>query len=349
MNMATTTSTTRKRTNKSATKDDLKETVKPVLQEIEDNASAALDPEKIRAQAAVERVLAKADAAVSVDVQTALTALKEAVSKEADTLCAKLAEEAEKYRNLQEAVKLKSEELKQIYEMDASASALLALIEAQRRKQTEFEAENSQWQADFEARKERQEAALSEEAEEKMRQRTRQEEEYNYKWERGCAQKKAKFEDELNALQKDIATRRSDFEAECERRRAELDERESAVEAREDEYKALKEQVDKQDATIAAAVAKAEKELTARLKGEFDLREQLSQKEFEGDRKVLEAKLAALQNQNEALSKQLEDVSARQEKAYAQVQDIATKAVANCGKTLITTPASPSIQPATKA
>ena len=339
--MATTTSTTRKRTSKSATKEDLKETVKPVLQEVEDNASSALEPEKIRAQAAVEQILSKADTAVSVDVQNALTELKDAVSREADKLCAQLVEEAEKYRNLQEAVKLKTDELKQIYEIDASASALLALIEAHRRKQAEFEAEESQWQAEFESRKERQEAALSAEEEEKMRQRTREEEEYNYKWERDCAQKKAKFEDELAALQKDISTRRSDFEAECARRSTELDERESAVEAKEEEFKALKEQVDGLEATIAAAVAKAEKELTARLKSEFDLKEQLAQKEFDGDRKVYEARLAALQGQNEALSKQLEDVTARQEKAYAQVQDIATKAVANCGKTVITAQAAP--------
>ena len=52
--MATTTSTTRKRTSKSATKEDLKETVKPVLQEVEDNASSALEPEKIRVRAMVE-------------------------------------------------------------------------------------------------------------------------------------------------------------------------------------------------------------------------------------------------------------------------------------------------------
>ena len=150
-------------------------------------------------------------------------------------------------------------------------------------------------------------------------------------------------------MQKDIAAKRSVFEAECERRSTELDERESAVEAKEDEFKALKEQVDGQDATIAAAVAKAEKELTARLKSEFDLREQLAQKEFEGDKKVLEARLAALQSQNEALAKQLEDVTARQEKAYAQVQDIATKAVANCGKTVIATPAPPAAQTTTKS
>ena len=94
-------------------------------------------------------------------------------------------------------------------------------------------------------------------------------------------------------------------------------------------------QVDGLDATIAAAVEKAENALRTRLNGEFDLREKLSQKDFDGDRKVLEARLAALQSQNDALMKQLEDVTARQEKAYAQVQDIATKAVANCGKTVI--------------
>lgn len=346
--MATATSTTRKRTSKSATKNDLKETVKPVLQEIEDNASSALEPEKIRAQAAVEQILGKADTAVSGDIQAALVALKESVLKESNLLCTKLSEEAEKYRNLQEAVKLKSEELKQIYEIDASASALLALIEAHRQKEAEFETEESQWQANFEASKERQEAASREEAEEKMRQRKREEEEYNYKWARECLQKKTRFEDELNALQKDIAARRSDFEAECERRRVELDERESAVAAKEEEYEALKEKVDGFEATISAAVAKAEKELAARLKGEFELREQLAQKEFEGDKKVLEAKLTALQNQNEALAKQLEDVSARQEKAYAQVQDIATKAVVNCGKTVIATSAAPAAQPPVK-
>ena len=107
-------------------------------------------------------------------------------------------------------------------------------------------------------------------------------------------------------------------------------------------------QVDGLDATIAAAVEKAENALRTRLKGEFDLREKLSQKDFDGDRKVLEARLAALQSQNDALMKQLEEVTARQEKAYAQVQDIATKAVANCGKTVIAAPASPATQTAAK-
>ena len=64
------------------------------------------------------------------------------------------------------------------------------------------------------------------------------------------------------------------------------------------------------------------------------MKEQLLQKGFEGDKNVYEAKIASMKETADNQAKQLVELAQRQEKAYNQVQDIATKAVANCGKTI---------------
>lgn len=86
---------------------------------------------------------------------------------------------------------------------------------------------------------------------------------------------------------------------------------------------------------------KACKSLEARLKDEFSMREQLLQKGFEGDKNVNEAKIASLKEIVESQAKQMVELAQRQEKAYDKVQDIATKAVANCGKTIFAQPQEP--------
>lgn len=70
---------------------------------------------------------------------------------------------------------------------------------------------------------------------------------------------------------------------------------------------------------IDAAVSKARFELSDKLNQEFALKEQLFSKDFEGDKKVFESKLASLKELVDTQTKQVEEPTVRQEKAYEKV------------------------------
>lgn len=141
-------------------------------------------------------------------------------------------------------------------------------------------------------------------------------------------------EDELSRLRKNIAAEKSEFDAATEKRTAELDAREADISSKEEAFARLEMQVADFPAAIDAAVIKARSELSDKLNQEFALKEQLLSKDFEGDKKVFESKIASLKELVDTQAKQIEELTVRQEKAYEKVQDIATKAVANCGKTI---------------
>ena len=324
----------RKTSTKTTTKKDLKEAVDPVQTALSENEENVLNPEKIRETAIRKEIYEKADSAVSADIAVCVDALKNAICRELSDLSSKLETEAAKYKNLQEALKLKEAELKQIYDIDAAASSLLALIEAHRMKREEFEAEEAKWTSDFAGKKLEAEAQFAQETAEAEKKRKREQEEYDYNWKRECERKKILLEDELSRLRKNIAAEKSEFDAATEKKTAELDAREADISSKEEAFARLEMQVADFPAAIDAAVIKARSELSDKLNQEFALKEQLLSKDFEGDKKVFESKIASLKELVDTQAKQIEELTVRQEKAYEKVQDIATKAVANCGKTI---------------
>src|SRR6266567_5485090 len=70
--------------------------------------------------------------------------LKSEIGKMLAEISEKLAAEAGRFRSLQKAVEAKEAELKELYGIEKSASALAALIEAQNQKRLDFEAETTQ-------------------------------------------------------------------------------------------------------------------------------------------------------------------------------------------------------------
>ncbi|MCI6287407.1 MAG: hypothetical protein MR727_01575, partial [Lentisphaeria bacterium] len=94
------------------------------MSSLSENEENVLNPEKIRETAIRKEIYEKADSAVSADIAVCVDALKNAICRELSDLSSKLETEAAKYKNLQEALKLKEAELKQIYDIDAAASSL---------------------------------------------------------------------------------------------------------------------------------------------------------------------------------------------------------------------------------
>ena len=259
---------------------------------------------------------------------THISSLKSAIAKELGDLAEKLDAEANKYRKLQEAVGIKEDELNRIYEIDAAASALAALVEAHRRKKLEYETEESEMIAAFERQKQEFQDAAKEEKDAFEKAGKRAKEEFEYNWKREQEQKRNALKDELAALEKQISQKETAFDQAVAEREAVLAQRDGELSEREKILAELQSKVDAFPETLENAVAKAVKETAVKLQSEFGMKEALLNKGFEGDRNVYEARIKGLESTVTSQARQIEEISSRQEKAYEKVQDIAARAVA---------------------
>jgi hypothetical protein len=320
----------KKRSTASARQQTL-ETYAQTLKDVEDRGDADAKPEdKIQAKA-VREAIATADALSTEGVVKSIGELRATVGKTLAQLSDRLEEEVAKYVQIQRAILAKEAELKEIYDIQKNASTLTALIEAQQRRREEFEAElardreeltseietaRSEWESERKSREaEQKEFAVAE-----QKKRDREREEYRYAFSREQQLAKDKFADETAKTEK-VLTERT---AEAERQ---LAERERAVAEREQELTDLRARVDSAPKELESAVARAIKETTDRARTDAAAREELLKREFAGERNVLSTRIAALEQTVKEQSEQITRFAAQAEKAYAQVQEIAVRAI----------------------
>ena len=132
----------------------------------------------------------------------------------------------------------------------------------------------------------------------------------------------------MQALQKEIALKRSDFEKEYQQRKTELDAREEAIAGREKETAALQKEVESFPKRNEAAVQAAVAETTKRLTRDFERDRALMESRFEVEKNVLAARIESLNNLVTSQAAQISDLAKKHEQAYEKVQDIANRAVA---------------------
>jgi len=318
---------------------------------MEEKKTELLDAEKHKERFKKQAAVAAADKAAEEDPVQRIQALKSSIGRELVALAEKIEAETENYTQLKDAIVERQAELQRIYEVETAASDLAALLEAQRRTKEEFAAEmknrreaftaeteagNADWKQQQQTRKEQ----LEEEKQTRNRQRQRDEEEYQYNLKREREQRKNKSEDEIAALEKEIATRREEFERQTVVKQAELDDREKLVAERETRADDLQRQVDSYPQEMEKKLAAAVKLTTDRLKAEYAAKEALLRKQFEGERNVLSSKIEALEKMVDSQARQIEVLARQQETAYEKVQDIASKAVAGARTTVYPYPSS---------
>jgi chromosome segregation ATPase len=297
-----------------------------------------LDAEKARKQMEKQLATATAEAQVAQDPVARLHDLRGAISRELGNLAERFENEIETYRKIQAAIESKQAELKTIYEVETAASDLAALIDAKRIKKTQFEQEMSDRKTAFDAEMEERRAHWQQEKADHERkaieaaealkvQRQREKEEYEYTFAREREQRKNALEDELQALEKEIALKRNAFESDVQNRTAALDAREEAIANREKELSELQKEVESFPKRSETAVQAAVAETTKRLTHDFENEKALIQARFEGEKNVLIGKIEALEKTVASQTALVADLSKKSESAYEKVQDIANKAV----------------------
>ncbi len=332
-----------------STKKEMMEAFNELKKRFQEKDQFQLKPEKQKEEKQKKEVIKTAGAITPEGTVNHINQLKMEVAKTLTQLSEKLEDEASKYLKLQEGIRLKEDELKEIYDIENSAYTLAALLEAQKQKKIDFEEEMTQrkqnleeelahkkntqeteinqlkesWQKEKEAHA----AFIKERDSEEKKTREREKEEFLYNFNREKQLNENAFKDEKGKQEKQLAAAKEAFEQKVNQKDKILAEREEKVKEREKLVDDLQKQVDTFPGRLEAAVDKAVTETSERLLREAKQNEELLKKGYDGEKNVLQTKIDALEQLVKEQAKQLEDLSSRMEKSYSKVQDIAVKAI----------------------
>ena len=314
-----------------SSKKDLLAAYKELQKQLQERHEAEAKPEQRIKEKQEKEAVEVAEAVSTEGIGKQVGDLKSEISKVLADLSDKMDEAIGKYLQVKKAVEIKQKELEEIYEIQKAASTLAALLEAQKQKREQFEADmaqrkeelegeiestREQWEADQEAH----EAEVKERDAAEKKAREREAEEYKYRLTREKQLAKEEFEYEKAKLERD-------FQMQKEEKERDLTAREKALAASEAELNGLRQKGDAFPKELEAAVATAVQQATDRLSREAQTREELMSKDAEAEQKVLNSRIEALQETVKAQAAQIAKLSAQIEKSYGQVQDIAVKAI----------------------
>ena len=315
----------------SNTKQEMLKTYNALLKQLQENKEEELKPEQKVEEKRAKEVLEVASSLSSEGVVKGISSLKLDMSKMLTQISDKLEDEVTKLNGIQKAIDIKEEELKELFEIEKSAATLAALIEAQNQKRQEYESEMVQRKEDltqeieetrteWETEKEKYEMETKEQNSVEKKKREREKEEFQYTFKREQQLLKDEFEDKKAKLEREIQLKREQMEKE-------LTERETAISEKEGELNELRQKVGASPKELETVVNKAVKETAERITIEATNKEQLLNKEFEGERRVLTTRIESLEKTVKEQTEQISKLSGQLEKSYQKVEDIAVKAI----------------------
>jgi len=324
-----------KKLSDKSTKQEMLEAYQTLAKQLEEKRQAELNPERKLEEKKAEHAIQVAATVAADGIDRDIGGLKSEIGKMLANLAEKLAAEAGRFRSLQKAVEAKDAELRELYSIEKSAVALAALIEAQNQKQREFENTTAQQREELKReldetrlawQKERQahETELREREAAEKKARDREKEQFDYGFKREQQSLRDKLNDEKSTLEKELRLKKETVEKD-------LTERERVLVEKEMELNDLRTRAAAFPKGLDAAVDKAVKDATDKLKLEAKNREDLLNKEFEGGRNVLTTQAESLEKSVKHLTEQNDRLSKQLEAAYQKVQEIAEKTVESAG------------------
>lgn len=313
------------------TKKEIMNAYEAAMAKIQELEKQRLNPEKKVQEKRREEVTLKADAIMTDNLEKSFETIKSSIVSALSDIYGKMEEQSRQYLLLQEAITLKEQELKDIYEIERNAATLAALIEAQNDKKAVFEQEMAVRKAELteeiealklkiaieKAAYEKDKKAQIEQDKESQK---RQSEEFEYEFARKKRIRKNELDDELAALKR--AT-----QEEIERKTREIEERLADITAREGELEELRNAAARFEQTLQDAVTRAREETTERVKIQLQHEIELSKRQFTGEKDVMLTRIEALQSKVEEQAEMIASLSAKLEKSYANVQNVAVKAI----------------------
>ena len=325
------------------TKKELLDIIEKIQREINEKEKRLLNPEKVKKETKTKEIILEAEKITSSDLSSKIHDLKVSITQELSNLAEKIEAESKKYTVIQESIELKQAELEEIYGIEKHATSLAAILESNSHVKEQFESEMAQkrekledeineTRSAWENEKKNYKEDLTEEKKSKEKERKREQDDYNYNLQRSRAIEENSFADKLALLEREIEEKKEKTEKHIEEQTVLLTNQEQQIIQREKTMDELEKSVNSFPGELEKAINSATKKKENELTTFFNQEKALLTKSLEGEQKVLEAKIAALESLVKDQSGQIEKLNNQQEKAYQQVQDIASKAVAGAAE-----------------
>lgn len=313
------------------TKKEMLDAYNELVQQIKEQQELQLNPQKIAEEKTKKDVVQKVQGINLESISIGVNNLKSEINSKLNTLERDLENEVKKYENIQKAITVKENELKEVFEIEKSAHTLAALIESQNQKKIEFEEEMEQkkstilkeievLRAEWEKEKENHEKAVKERDEKERKEIMRLKEEFDYNFKREKQIAYDKLDDELMKKEKE-------FNQKIEDKTEELNKREAIINEKETRLNELEQKVAQFQNELNNAVAKAIEDNTKKLQAEFKSKEDYFIKEFEGERNVLTTKIESYEKTIKEQEKKITELSNKLDEAYTKIQDVAVKTI----------------------
>jgi hypothetical protein len=266
--------------------------------------------------------------------------LKLEIIKAMDGLGERLISEYKKLTDLLQAIEIESKAIEDIYKIKVEAESLTSLVTAQKEKRAAFEAEMDEKKADFDDdmsekkllwKKEQEEYEFAKKDREAQSKKERQREEEDYAYNLQLKRKKENdsYEEKKAVLEKALAEKKAAFDKE-------FSERETIISAREKELADLKSRVETFPKELDKAIKDTEKAVTERLSFTYKHEAELASKEIEGERKLYQQKVTALEGKIKEQDDLIKQLTQKASEAGLQVQSIAIKAIEGASAQRIT-------------
>jgi len=242
-------------------------------------------------------------------VSNTLAATQVELQKSLASLSGKLTEQLQVLSNVEEAIGLKQEELKELYGLEEKVIELDEL-------EAEIATRRKAWDEE-QATKKRE---FAEEQSERNKQRVRGEEEYQYRLSQDHKKQKDSFEALLGQQEKENRDKLEKLEKDWAEREADLKKRETELADLREKVANMPEVVKKE---VNGAVAVA----TNSVKKEYDTKIQLAAKDSETNQKLATQEITSHQTSITKLQAQIDDLKAQLEQAHRDVKEISAKAL----------------------
>ena len=302
----------------------------------------AEEPKKMRQQQQKLELTEQAKKLSNEGIVKGIADLKVAVSDELDKLAGKFTTEYKKFEELQKAIDIEKQNLEDLYQLSANTDSLAVMLLAQTEKREQFEQEMAQRKQELtdkiNAEKEKHEAEMAEkraiwkkeqadhqlmtkeEAANKEKERQREEEEYLYNLKITRKKETDLYEEKKQKQEKEIAEKKIAFEKE-------FAERKTAIEEAEAELVELRKKSQTFPTEMEKAVNEAIKSTTEKLETAHKFEIQLREKEVEGELKLKDQTISALNVKIKEMEANIKEMSQKTTKAETSVKDIAMKAI----------------------
>ncbi|MDF2533848.1 MAG: hypothetical protein K0R18_5 [Bacillales bacterium] len=329
---------TTKKVNESNTKKEILDAFQASMQRIQELEGQKLDPAKEQTAKAQTATLTQAAKTASTSIEDQIASLQKNVAGILGNLSNSFSEEIKNFNTLQEAIKLKEQELKELIDIEKEAFTLAALVNTRKELAAKFDAEQAEKQAAAYtnlADLNDQMAKLRIDTQAEIKQlkadaeqtRKREQAEYTYDFNRKKQQDQDALTDELNLQRKSanesIATQNSQL---AEKEKA-LNERTSVLETREEKMDELEAKIaafPEREAQIRAEVEDRTRKDEARTAA---IKDNYVKKQAESDKALAETEIKMLKESLADEKVKTAELAKKLDEAYGKIQSMALASV----------------------